>query len=155
MADFTPITTQEDFDRAISDRIKRERETLEKKYSDYAELKERTAAYDKQLGELKASLEDSTKKASEHEKTVADLTGKITSYELTSLKTRIAHELGIPYELAGRLTGNDEKALRADAETLSKLVSTGKSTPPLKSTEPPAGEKDAEYKKLLNQLKGE
>ena len=155
MADFTPITTQEEFDRAISDRIKRERETLEKKYSDYADIKTKAADYEKQLGELKTSLEDSTKKASEHEKTVADLTGKISSYELTSLKTRIAHELGIPYELSNRLTGNDEKELRADAESLSKLVSAGKPTPPLKSTEPPVDGKDAAYKQLLSGLKGE
>lgn len=155
MADFTPINTQEEFDRAIGDRIKRERETLEKKYSDYADLKSKAADYEKQLGDLKTSLEDSTKKASEHEKTVADLTGKITSYEQTSLKTRIAHELGIPYELAGRLTGNDEKELRADAESLSKLVSSGKPTPPpLKDLEPNKGEDDP-YKSLLTNIKGE
>lgn len=155
MADFTPITTQEEFDRAIGDRIKRERETLEKKYSDYADLKSKAADYEKQLGELKTSLEDSTKKASEHEKTVADLTGKITSYELTSLKTRIAHELGIPYELSGRLTGNDEKELRADAESLSKLVAAGKPTPPpLKDPEKNPG-KDDPYRSLLTNIKGE
>ena len=155
MADFTPITTQEEFDRAITDRIKRERETLSKKYADYDELKSRTAEYEKQLGELKTNFGESTKKASEHEKTIAELTGKISSYELASLKTRIAHELGIPYELSSRLSGNDEKELRADAESLSKLVSAGKQTPPLKSTEPQVEGKDAEYKKLLSGLKGE
>ncbi len=155
MADFTPITTQEEFDRAISDRIKRERETLEKKYSDYADIKERNTTYEKQLGELKTSLEESTKKTSEYDKTVAELTGKISTYELASLKTRIAHELGIPYELSHRLAGNDEKELRADAESLSKLVSAGKQTPPLRSTEPPVDGKDAAYKQLLNGLKGD
>lgn len=153
--EFTAITTQEEFDRAIGDRIKREKETLEKKYSDYADLKTKAADYEKQLGDLKTSLEDSTKKASEHEKTVADLTGKITSYELASLKTRIAHELSIPYELSGRLTGNDEKELRSDAETLSKLVSSGKPTPPpLKDSEPNKG-KDDPYRALLTGIKGE
>lgn len=153
--EFTTITTQEEFDRAISDRIKRERETLEKKYSDYADLKTKAADYEKQLGDLKTSFEETTKKASEHEKTVADLTGKITSYELASLKTRIAHELSIPYELSGRLTGNDEKELRSDAETLSKLVSSGKPTPPpLKDSEPNKG-KDDPYRALLTNIKGE
>lgn len=154
MADFTPITTQEEFDRAITDRIKRERETLSKKYADYDELKERTAAYEKQLGELKASHDELSKKASGYDKTVAELTGKISTYEQASLKARIAHEMGIPYELAGRLTGEDEKALRADAESFSKLVNV-KQTPPLKSTEPQVEGKDAEYKKLLSGLKGE
>ena len=153
--EFTTITTQEEFDRAIGDRIKREKETLEKKYLDYPELKTKVADYEKQLGDLKVSLEESTRKASEHDKTVADLTGKITSYEHTSLKTRIAHELGIPYELSGRLTGGDEKELRADAETLSKLVSSGKPTPPpLKDSEPNKG-KDDPYRALLTNIKGE
>lgn len=153
--DFTPITTQEEFDKAIGARLGEEREKIAKKYADYDQIKTKAADYEKQLGDLKTSFEETTKKASEHEKTVADLTGKITSYEQTSLKTRIAHELGIPYELAGRLTGNDEKELRADAETLSKLVSSGKPTPPpLKDSEPNKG-KDDPYRALLTNIKGE
>ena len=35
MAEFTPITTQEEFDKAIGDRLKRERETVKKEYADY------------------------------------------------------------------------------------------------------------------------
>lgn len=152
--EFTPITTQEEFDKAITDRIKRERETLSKKYADYDELKARTVDYEKQLGELKSSHDELSKKSSEYDKTVSELTGKITTYEQASLKARIAYEMGIPYELAGRLTGDDEKALRADAESLTKLVNV-KQVPPLKSTEPPVDGKDAAYKKLLSGLEGE
>lgn len=155
MAEFTPITTQEEFDRAITDRIKRERETLEKKYSDYDALKERAASAEKQLDELKISHDEISKKTSEYDQTVSELTGKISSYEQASLKARIAHEMGIPYELAGRLTGEDEKALRADAESLVKLVSSGKPTPPpLKDSEPNKS-KDDPYRSLLTELKGE
>ena len=115
------------------------------------ELKDR----DKQLGELKASHDDLAKKSGEYDKTIADLTGKISSYELASLKTRIAHELSIPYELSNRLTGNDEKELRADAESLSKLVSAGKpAPPPLKDPEKNPC-KDDPYKSLLSTIKGE
>ena len=114
-----------------------------------AELKDR----DKQLGELKTQLDESVKGKADYDKTIAELTGKVTTYELSSLKARIAHETGIPYELAGRLTGNDEKSLRADAESLSKLIPTKPAAPPLKSTEP-AG-KDDPYKSLLSSLKGE
>ena len=35
MAEFTPITTQEDFDKAIGERLKRERETVKKEYAGY------------------------------------------------------------------------------------------------------------------------
>ena len=110
---------------------------------------------EKQLGERKASHDDLAKKSGEYDKTIADLTGKVSNYELSSLKARIAHEKGIPYELAGRLTGEDEKSLREDAETLSKHVSKGQPVPPLKSTEPAGDGKDASYKALLNGLKGE
>lgn len=153
--DFVPITTQEEFDRAIVDRLKRERDTLAKKYADYDEIRERTTSYEKQLGELKSQLDETTKKSSTYDQTIAELTGKVSSYEMASLKARIAHEKGIPYELAGRLTGDNEKALREDAETLSKLVAAKPMAPPLKSTEPEGDGKDAAYKKILNNIKGE
>ena len=35
MSDFTPITTQEEFDKAIGERLKRERETVKKEYAGY------------------------------------------------------------------------------------------------------------------------
>lgn len=36
---FQPIETQEAFDKAISKRLKRQKETLEEKYKDYDQLK--------------------------------------------------------------------------------------------------------------------
>ena len=69
------------------------------------ELKER----DKQLGELKNQLDESTKGKDTYDKTIAELNGKITKYELASIRARVAHEEGIPYEMAERLTGEDEK----------------------------------------------
>ncbi len=154
--EFQAITTQEELDRVIGDRLKRERETASKKYADYDELKSKVAAYEKQLGELNSSFDETNKKTEEYEKTINELTGKNKTYELASLKARIAHEKGIPYELAGRLTGEDEESLKADAESLSKLIAvTGKQpAPPLKDTEPSKG-KDDPYKALLNGLKGE
>lgn len=115
-----------------------------------AELKDR----DKQLGELKTQLDESTKGKADFDKTIAELTGKVSTYELSSLKARIAHEVGLPYDLANRLTGADEKELRSDAESLSKLIPSKPSAPPLKSTEPATG-KDDPYKSLLSGLKGE
>ena len=116
-----------------------------------AELKDR----DKQLGELKTQLDETTKGKADYDKTIAELTGKVTNYETTSLKTRIAHEMGLPYELASRLTGDDENALREDAKTMAKLIPTKPAPPPLKSTEQTIDGKDAAYKSLLNGLKGE
>ena len=115
------------------------------------ELKER----DTQLAELKASHDELATKTSDYDKTVADLTGKVGEYELNSLRTKIAYEKGIPFQLAGRLTGTDEESLMQDAESLSKLIDRKIPVAPLKDTEPKGKGEDAAYKALLDGLKGE
>lgn len=112
---------------------------------------------EKQVGDLNLNLTNLSKEKETFDKTVAELNGKVGSYELASLKARVAHEKGIPYELATRLTGDNEESLKADAESLSKLISTTTkpAAPPLKSTEPTGNGKDSAYKALLNNLKGD
>lgn len=111
------------------------------------ELKER----DKQIKELNASLDEVATK----DQTIAELTGKVATFESAALKSRIAYEMGVPLELAGRLTGDDEPAIRADAESIMKLVQR-QTPPPLRSTEPPAGNSEKqEFKSLLSGLRGE
>lgn len=136
MAEFTPIMTQEDFDAAISERLKRE----QAKYSDYDTIKS-------DLGTLRAQL--SAKDAE-----ISTLQGKVKGYETDSVKTRIALETGLPLDLRTRLTGETEEEIRADANKLSKLFVQQKDPAPLRDTEPPvADEKTAAYKSLLNNLK--
>ena len=139
MAEFTPITTQEDFDKAIGERLKRERETVKKEYAGYL------------------SPEDEKKKYEGYLSPAAEKEKVIKGYEANSVKMRIAHEVGIPYELAGRLTGENEEALRKDAEGLIKIMgSQAHKVPPLKSTEPPAADtKTAAFKSMLDSMKGE
>ena len=38
--EFKAITTQEEFDKAIQDRLARQKESIEKQYADYAGLKD-------------------------------------------------------------------------------------------------------------------
>ena len=111
-------------------------------------------ALEKQIGELNSNMDTYSKEKEVFDKTVADLNSKISTYEMASLKARIAHEKGIPYELAGRLTGDDEDALLQDAEALSKLIDKKQVLPPLKSTETEVDSEDASYKTLLSNLKG-
>lgn len=111
-------------------------------------------ALEKQIGELNSNMDTYSKEKEVFDKTVADLNSKISTYEMASLKARIAHEKGIPYELAGRLTGEDEESLKADAESLSKLININPAPAPLKDMEPAKG-KDDPYQSLLTNLKGE
>lgn len=113
---------------------------------------------EKQLGELNTSLTDLKTQHEAKDKTITDLTAEKTKYELSSLKTRIAHEKGIPYDLIDRLQGDDEKAIGADADKLAGLL--GSQNPqPFGAGEPnkgDAGSSDKQaYKSLLTGLRGE
>lgn len=132
---FEIIDTQEKFDAAIAERLRRERETVSKKYADYDDLKKRTAEYETTLGTITKEAEENAKKYSEYDKKLADLQAKVKGYETGSVKTRIAHETGIPFELAERLSGDTEEEIRKDAETLSKFIGGVKKSAPLRNSD--------------------
>lgn len=154
MAEFTPITTQEDFDKAIGERLKRERETVKKEYAGYLSPEDEKKKYE---GYLSPAAEKEKYKGYLTPEEAAEKEKAIKGYEANSVKMRIAHEVGIPYELADRLTGENEEALRKDAEGLIKIMgSQAHKVPPLKSTEPPAADtKTAAFKSMLDSMKGE
>lgn len=155
MADFKPITTQEEFDAAIGDRIKRERESMAKKYGDYDDLKKRVAEQETQIGDLTKERDDNAKKYAGYDKTVADLQAQVKGYETSSVKMRIAHETGIPYEMANRLSGETEEDIRKDAAMLARFITKGKYTGPLKGDGPDGESAErASMRQMLQNLKG-
>jgi len=50
------------------------------------------------------------------------LEAELTSERVANLRTRIAAESGLPANLASRLTGSDEEAMRADAKALLEAI---------------------------------
>ena len=130
---FEPIDTQEKFDSAISERLKRERETVSKRYADYDELRSKVSTYEQQIADMTKVADEASKKYAEYDRQMSELQSRIKGYETDSVKTRIAHETGLPFELAQRLTGDTEDAIRADADSLSRLV--GNKSAPLRSPE--------------------
>ena len=151
---FEPITSQDQLNRIIGDRIKQARENAEKKYADYDDLKAKVSDYEKQIGSLSKSLDDASKQISDFEVERNELNSKISAYETSSVKMRIAREAGIPYELADRLSGDSEEAIREDARNLSQYVARTNTAPPLKDTEGTGT--DNVYTQLLSGLsKGE
>ena len=158
--EFTAITTQEELDRIVIDRIDKAKKSTAAKYEGFMspdDVSKIKTDYDKQISDLNSALKAANDKAASYDKDIADRDAKIKSYEMAALKGRIAHEAGIPYELAGRLSGETEEDLRTDAQSLSKLINAGPGAPPLKSTEP-IEVKDtqrASLKKLLSEMKGD
>lgn len=129
--EFKPIETQEKLDSIIEARLKRERETTNKRYEGWISPED----HQKAIEEANKALDDYKKAHEGDEKTIADLTAKNKEYETASLKSRIAHEVGLSYEWISRISGDDEASIRADAESLKKLVRSGYTPNQTKSTE--------------------
>ena len=138
MSEFTPINTQEEFDAAIGERLKRERKNVAAQYADYEDLKQKVTSYETQIGDLTKERDA--------------LQQQVKGHETNSVKMRIAHETGIPYEMAMRLNGETEKDIRADAESMAKYIQKPKPEP-MRSTEPTgAGDNRAALRKMLPNL---
>lgn len=122
MSEFKAITTQEEFDAAIKDRIARNTKTVTdevtKKFEGWMSPQDSAA----KMKELNDKLDALTKQAGEKDKSIADLTSKNLAFELSALKAKVAHEKGIPYELAQRLSGTTEEEIGKDADTLAGFV---------------------------------
>lgn len=110
--EFTPITTQEELNGLIGKRVKALKEEHEKE----------KAEYERQIAELTAAADASAKKYAKIDQEMADKDAKIKSYETNSVKMRIAHELGLKYEAASFLQGEDEDSIRKSAEALKNLT---------------------------------
>lgn len=153
MSDFKPIETQEEFDRVIQERLHRQEETLLERYSDYEQLKTRNAELESQVGSLQAIVEKSKGSETEYSTKLNELTEKIAGYETANLRTKIALQNGLPFDLADRLVGTDEASIKADAERLAAFVGNNVSAPPLRSTEPKVLDgKEGAYKSLIEGL---
>ena len=153
MSEFKPITTQEEFDAAIKERLSREKA----KYSDYDELKSRVTELETENVGLKSTIEATNQSKADADKQLEELQNQIAGYETASLRTRIALQHGLPYDLADRLQGTDEVSFKADAERLAGYMKSKESIPPLKTNEPNLGDdKNSGWLELARKLgKGE
>lgn len=148
---FKPINTQEELDNIIKERLKRERETTSKKFDGWISPEDHLKAID----DANKAFDDYKKAHEGDEQTIADLTAKNKAYETASLKSRIAHEVGLDYAWISRINGEDEKSIREDAESIKKLVGSGTNLMPTKTTESGADydESSAALRSVLNGLK--
>lgn len=119
--EFKPITTQEEFDAAIKSRLARERETVQKQFSDYEDLKKQVEDLKKEKATYTQDAQNSAGKLKDLQDKLDAANVKIKGYELDALKTAVAIEKGLPLELRSRLTGNTEEEIKADAASLAEL----------------------------------
>lgn len=129
--EFVPINTQEEFDNRVKEL-----------YGD--------------VNDLRGKITTLTGERDAHADTIVQLQTEVEGYKMTALKTKIAKEKGIPAEMADRLTGEDEKSLRADADTMAANLRAFKGAAPLANPEPAAPDANtASMKTMLSELRGE
>ncbi|GGN54869.1 phage scaffolding protein [Oceanobacillus indicireducens] len=115
---------------------------------DYEELKNTNATLEQQLSDLQNTLNTQKEELS----SIDDLKKEVETYKLKDLKTSIAIQAGIPLDLAGRLSGETEEEIKADAEKIAGFVNK-KQPLPLKPTEPQQlDEKEQAYANIIENL---
>lgn len=110
--EFKPISTQEELDALIRDRLKRDRAKTAEKYADYEDLKAKAAKLDELEEAQKGELERANEKIAKLEKDAAD---RAAAEKAREIKERVAKETGVPVEL---VQGADEESMRAFAESV-------------------------------------
>lgn len=154
MSEFTAITSQEQLDAVIGDRLKRSEEKWAKKYEGYLspdEVNAKTSELEKQFSDATAALDGANKKVAGYEKDIAEKDSKIKGYEISAMKHRIAHENGLSFDAVDFIQGNDEESIKASADKFKSLMGKQHSTPEFKN-EPDVSNSNSSMKKLAQSL---
>jgi hypothetical protein len=138
--EFQPITSQDDLNKVIGERVKR----ATSKYADYKDLQAKAAEFDK----LQAANQTEAEKAAAR---VAELEAQLNSTRAESLRLRIATEHGITDadDIDLFLTGTDEETLTKQATRLAAREADRKKTGnhvPREGSTPTSGEGTDERK---------
>lgn len=164
MSEFKPITTQEEFESRLSERLEQKGRSVTKQFEGYTsptDLEKIKKDFQTQITTLNGQLENAQNEVSkkfegymspaELETLKREYEEKIAKYETDSVKTRIAIETGLPLELKERLRGTTEDEIREDAKMLCQFA-TSKRVAPLGTSEIEGGGNDKHLKKLLSSL---
>lgn len=153
--EFKIIETQEQFDSAIKGRLEREKSKYDAQISELeGKMKSQADEAAKQISELTAALNAAKEEKTEFDTKMEEMNAKLKEHELHSVKTQVAHELGLSYEAVDFLQGSDADEIRKSAEALKGLVGT--KTAPLANVEPETQtSEEAALRKLSQSLKKE
>lgn len=159
MAEFTAITSQEQLENVLKDRLDRQKgqhikemQDLEAKFSDYDSIKEQLQNKETEISTLKEQIELSKGSSADFEKTIAELKEKNASYETQITKSKVASEFGLSADAVGFLQGDDEASIRESAEALKSLVGASRTAPLANPEGDSANSKDAALLGMLKEL---
>lgn len=116
---FTPITSQEQLDEVLRDRLARKEKAVRGEYADYDELKQRLAEYEARDGQGKSELEQMREQVS---RLKGDIEERDRKAALEATRAKVAKATKLPADVVASLSGTDEETLMAQAEPLAKML---------------------------------
>lgn len=133
--------SQDELESVIDKRLERER----KKFADYDDLKNQTAAFETEKSELESKLNAATEKQSE-------LAKQLGKAQLETDRVKIVHEFKLPKDYADFVTGENADEMRERAEKLASGIGGGKFN--ISKNEKPDGGDKSQSAKIAGKLFG-
>lgn len=118
------ITTQEQLDEVVKERLERQEKKIRGEYADYEDNK-------KQIETLTADLKKAEETTKEHKSTIETLKNENEGFKTKEAKTKAATEAGLPVEFANRIQGSNEEEYKKDAESLAKCFKENREVAPI------------------------
>lgn len=157
MAEFKTITTQEEFDSAIKERLDRADKKVREEYKGWMspdEVKGLKESFQKDLKDLTDAHSKELEKYAGYDDKFKAQEDEIRSLKVSAMKVKIANEKKLPMEAVDFLQGDSEESISESADRLSRL--TGSNTFPglTRNTEDKVDTKERELRELLGKLPG-
>lgn len=157
MADFKAITTQDEFDAAIKDRLERAERKIREEYKGWTspdDLKKLADTHKSEIDSINSAHSKELEKYAGYDEKFSQQASRIHELEVSGLKTKIANEMKLPFDAVEFLQGEDEKSIQESAEKLSKLSNVHPSGY-VRNTERDTGDaKDQVWRDFASQLPG-
>ena len=157
MADFKAITTQDEFDAAIKDRLERAERKIREEYKGWTspdDLKKLADTHKSEIDSINTAHSKELEKYAGYDEKFSAQEHRIHELEVSGLKTKIASDMKLPLDAVEFLQGEDEKSIQESAEKLSKLSNTHPSGY-VRNTERDTGDaKDKVWRDFASQLPG-
>lgn len=150
--EFKVIETQEELEKVLKSRLERE----QKKYEGFTSPADVQALKDSHLEEIKAlksEISELSKKPTELQSKIDELTKQNTAYEIDSVKTKVASDLGLSIDSKQFLTGSNEEEIKASALKFKEILDKNTKHIPLASTETKKGDStENAYRGMLEKM---
>lgn len=125
MAEFKTITTQEEFDTTIKDRLDRHEKKIREEYKGWMspdEVKGLRETFDRDLKSLQDTHKKELEKYAGYDDKFKAQEAEINSLKIGALKVKIANDKRLPMEAVDFLQGDSEETITESADRLSRLT---------------------------------